>query len=119
MANNISYAVYEDNGGGVHMIITDTDGSKHLFAGLQLYSGGRGLLQGMIDELRDDPSVWTLWDGWDADEGSEDNAIDHIIEHDALIAWSDGGEDHIDRDAMEEAGHFLLGVDYDDWRAGT
>jgi len=106
----IAYRVHEDNGGGVHMIVTDSDGIRHLFASLE-QGAEIGLLRDMIGQLRDDPDAWTLWDGWEDDEISEADAIAEIEEQDDLIAWSgEDGEDHFDLGAIGASGRYLLGI---------
>lgn len=83
-----SYHIYEDNGGGVHMIVT-ADGSRHVFTHLE-YDPEPGIVIDMIRQLKDDPSAWETWDGWEGEVPEEDLA-DEIEENDALIAWGEGG----------------------------
>ena len=104
----ISYNIYEDNGGGVHMIV-NTDGERHVFVGLE-NDAEPGIVMDMINQLKENPNAWKMWDGWDG-ELSEASLADEIAENDYLIAWGESGSvEMIDCDRMGFAGRHALGL---------
>lgn len=117
------YWVYEDNGGGVHMIIRGTANSAHLFPSLEMTLNckyGKGYLRELIDALHSDPDCWEHWDGYDPLPGdpSEAEIIGEIEDTDGydLIAWSDpyDGDDRVDMDCIGVNGKALLGITDED-----
>ncbi len=117
-----NYKVYEDNGGGVSMVIRDAKGGAHLFTNLELALNGRygeGSVRDMIAALRADEHAWRDWDGYDPLPGdwTEDEMIDDLEGSDYvdLIAWSDGDQDmRADYRKIGMAGRALLGLTDED-----
>lgn len=114
----MEYRVYENNGGGVSMIVNDAQGIDHLFVGLEMalnYNGGDGSVREMIAELRHNPAAWKFWDGWDDDAIPEADAISEIIDRDTLIAWGDGELDmRLRYNRIGINGRALLGLTEDE-----
>ena len=84
----ISYSVYEDNGGGVHMIV-NSNGERHVFTGLE-YVPEPGIVIEMVEQLHENHDAWKMWDGWEGEEPEED-VIAYIEENDDEIAWGEDG----------------------------
>lgn len=117
------YWVYEDNGGGVHMIIRDTASNAHLFPSLEMALNceyGKGYLRELIDALHADHDCWEHWDGYDPlpNEPTEAEIICEIEDTDGydLIAWNDtdDGHDRVDMECIGANGKALLGITDED-----
>lgn len=115
------YLVYEDNGGGVHMIIRDTENNAHLFPSLEMTLNceyGKGFLRELIAALHADPDCWEHWDGYEdkalPDDPPEAEIIGEIENMDGydLIAWNDphDGDDRVDMECIGANGKALLGI---------
>lgn len=89
-----NYEIYEDNGGGVYMVILDEDNSPiKIFENWELQNAG--CLLDAFNQLKSDPEAWKFWEG-DLMENLAASAPEETIEHiyenlGSMVAWS--GED--------------------------
>ena len=88
----MKYEVYENNGGGVFLVIFDGDSHPMKIFENWEYVTEKGILLSAIAELKGDPMAWKSWDG-DLMENLESIGCMETIEQayenlGDLVAWS-------------------------------
>lgn len=99
----MSYEVYEDNGGGLLLCVLEDGTCVDIFEGFE-YCGDGALLDA-IEALREDPNAWKLFDGSlverlqaEGESVSGETTAEGLYEEiscdetNALVAWDEDGE---------------------------
>lgn len=91
----ISYEVFEDNGGGVHMAILKNDEFAAMVLHLEEacnHTDGYGLIDVLLDELEEDPTCWedewgNVYEPINDDDPDPIDVYNECVAKDNVVAW--------------------------------
>lgn len=106
MEHYVTANAYENNGGGLTLVVRNANG-VHAYTGLE-YPQNPGILWDMLTQLIRDPM---FNDDWDEDESLSADDVQSIMDGDDLIAELDrNGDLHLYIDRMGAAGRVALNL---------